>query len=73
MLAGGSATCCKFEAGGALTSSWRKVSGPGDVTFEHPDQPRTLAFFTEPGEYELELSGSDSELHNTTAVTVIAS
>ena len=62
-----------LPSGGALTSSWRKVSGPGNVTFEHPDQSRTLAFFTEPGEYELELSGSDSELHNTTAVTVIAS
>ena len=57
--------------GGTLTSSWRKVSGPGDVTFGEPDQPRTLAFFTAPGEYELELAGSDSALQNTTAVTVI--
>jgi len=32
---------------------------------------RTLAVFLTPGEYEIELSGSDSELSDTTAVTVI--
>lgn len=58
---------------GTVTSSWRKVSGPGDVTFEHPNQPRTRAVFTQPGEYELELSGSDTELAGATAVTVIVS
>ena len=56
---------------GTLTSSWRKISGPGGVRFEDPDQSRTLAFFDAPGEYELELSGSDSEFHDTTTVTVI--
>ena len=58
---------------GSLTSSWKKVSGPGDVAFEQADQPRTLAVFTHPGEYELELSGSDSELDGTVSVTVIVS
>ena len=58
---------------GGLASSWRMVSGPGDVSFEQADQPRTLAVFTQPGTYELELSGSDSELDGAVSVTVIVS
>ena len=57
--------------GETLTSSWRKLSGPGDVTFDNPNQPRTLAFFTAPGNYEIELTGSDSELDNILQVKVI--
>jgi hypothetical protein len=30
-------------AGGAITIAWTKVSGPGDVTFDHPGQAVTHA------------------------------
>ena len=56
---------------GTLTSSWTKVSGPGQVSFDTGTEPRTLAFFTAAGEYELQLTGNDSELQNTTTVKVI--
>ena len=56
---------------GILTSMWRKVSGPGAVTFEDADRPRTLVFVSEPGTYELELAGSDSVLENTYQVTLV--
>ena len=58
---------------GSLVSTWRMLSGPGDVRFESPSQSRTLAFFSEPGEYILELTGSDSVLENTTEVNVVVS
>ena len=48
--------------GARLTSNWRKVEGPGQVTFSAPDEPRTLARFDAPGAYELELRASDSAL-----------
>ncbi len=47
---------------GGLTSTWRKVEGPGRVTFSAQDEPRTLARFDAPGAYELELRASDSLL-----------
>lgn len=55
---------------GKLTASWRQVSGPGTVTFENPASARTRATFSAPGAYELELTGSDSELTNTTRVAI---
>ena len=47
---------------GNLTSAWRMVDGPGQVTFSAPNEPRTLARFDAPGAYELELRASDSVL-----------
>ena len=47
------------------------MSGPGQVSFDTGTEPRTLAFFTAAGEYELQLTGNDSELQNTTTVKVI--
>ena len=47
--------------GGQVTSAWRVLDGPGDVSFSAPDEPRTLAWFDAPGVYELELRASDSE------------
>jgi hypothetical protein len=60
---------------GALVSRWRKVSGPGEVIFSAPDEPRTLATFDRPGVYELELwaSDGDREASSRVAVTVEAS
>ena len=56
---------------GGVTSTWKQLSGAGTVRFENPAEPRTLAYLDEPGEYGLELSATDSELHSTTEVKVV--
>ncbi len=56
---------------GVLTAAWRKLSGPGDVRFDSPDAPRTTAVFSEPGDYMVQLVGSDSALERTIDVAVI--
>jgi K319-like protein len=55
---------------GKLTVGWKQLSGPGTVTFENAAVARTRATFSAPGEYVLELTGTDSELSATTRVTV---
>ena len=57
--------------GAAVTVSWRQTSGPGRVTFEAPDQPRTLVFFDAPGTYTVELTGSDTVFESRAHVTVV--
>jgi len=57
--------------GGELTARWRVVSGPGEVMLEDADNSRTRAVFSEPGRYQLELTGSDSLLSDRVRVTVI--
>ena len=57
--------------GSSVSSTWRAVSGPGDVRFDDPAQPRTLAVFDAPGTYEIELLASDSELSTATTVNVV--
>jgi hypothetical protein len=61
--------------GGMLAAAWRKLSGPGTVTFTPPQTARTRARFGAPGAYELELSANDGELTSSTRinVTVLAS
>ena len=56
---------------GALTVTWRTVSGPGTVSFVNPTQARTRVSFGAPGTYELELSASDSELDDSVRLKVI--
>jgi hypothetical protein len=56
--------------GSKLTVSWKKVSGPGSVTFSDPAQPVTRARFSAEGVYELELSGSDTEHTNGVKIKV---
>lgn len=56
--------------GTSVTSSWKQVSGPGTAKFERADLARTHVVFSTPGEYVLELTGSDSELSASTRVTV---
>ena len=56
---------------GEVTARWRAVSGPGAVTFENPDLARARAVFDAPGQYELELTGSDSVHEARTRVTVV--
>ena len=55
----------------AVTASWRQTSGPGAVTFDDPDAARTLAFFSAPGTYTVELTGSDSVFERNGSVTVV--
>ena len=54
--------------GGALTAMWKQVSGLGIATFQNPNQGPTFVSFSAPGEYNLELSVTDSE--STTVLTV---
>jgi hypothetical protein len=58
--------------GGALTTAWTQVAGPAPVTFENASQARTRATFSAPGDYELELSASDSELSSSFRLHVTA-
>ena len=57
--------------GAAVTAAWRQISGPGTVTFDAPDQRRTLAFFDTPGTYTVELRGSDTVFERSAQVTVV--
>ena len=38
---------------------WKKLSGPGDITFSNPNSYNTLATFTEQGEYIIQLQADD--------------
>ena len=57
--------------GATVTATWRQTSGPGVVTFDVPDQRRTLAFFDVAGTYTVELTGSDTVFERTAMVTVV--
>lgn len=54
----------------ALAATWTQVSGPGPAKFENPGAARTRATFPAPGEYVLELTGSDTELTASARLTV---
>jgi len=54
---------------GVVTTTWSKVSGPGDITFGDPHAVDTTASFSTFGDYELRLSAADGEL--TTSDTVV--
>jgi len=55
---------------GSLTATWRKVSGPGPVTFADAISLTTSATFVDPGDYVLELKVSDGQLFSTDTVTI---
>jgi len=55
--------------GKGITASWKQISGPGTTKFENPQAARTHVVFSAPGEYVLELTGSDSELSASYRVT----
>lgn len=59
--------------GSTLRSEWTQRGGPGRVTLERPTSPRTRATFSAPGEYELELTATDSVLTNAARITVTVS
>jgi hypothetical protein len=55
---------------GKLTTTWRMLKGPGNVSFENAQAARTHATFSAPGVYELELTANDGELSATTRLNV---
>lgn len=56
---------------GALTTTWSKISGPGDVTFGDFSALNTTATFPIEGIYVLRLTTDDSELTTFDEVSVI--
>ncbi len=54
----------------AVTVTWRKVTGPGTVTFGNPNTTNTTAGFNLPGVYVLSLTASDGALSSSNVVTV---
>src|SRR5205807_2493340 len=60
-----------LPVGGALTTTWSKVSGPGNVTFDNLHAIITGAHFSAIGTYVLRLTASDSALTSSDDVTVI--
>jgi hypothetical protein len=56
--------------GSSVAASWKKISGPGEVTFSNADAAATRARFASAGTYELELSASDGEKQSVLKVTV---
>ncbi|GGZ29094.1 Ig-like domain-containing protein [Streptomyces poonensis] len=59
---------------GRLDSSWRAADGPegGTVLFADPNASTTVARFTEPGTYTLELTATDGTLRSAKKVVVEA-
>ena len=53
-----------LPVGSTLTTTWSKVSGPGDVSFANPSAMVTTASFSEAGVYVLRLTANDTELSN---------
>ena len=56
---------------GALTTTWSKFDGPGDVTFSDPSNPVSSATFTAPGTYTLRLTATDGSLSSSDDVTIV--
>ncbi len=59
-----------LPANSSLTASWRKVSGPGTVTFADASSLTTSATFVDPGDYVIELKVSDGLLFSTDTLTI---
>lgn len=55
---------------GAVTTTWSKFSGPGDVTFGDDSLVDTTAEFSQTGVYVLELEADDSKLNASSQVTI---
>ena len=58
--------------GSKVTIAWKKISGPGDVTFSSASTAQTRAKFSAAGEYQIELSATDGEKQTTTPIKVTA-
>jgi RHS repeat-associated protein len=68
----GTVTDDGLPAGGTLTSTWSKVSGPGAVAFTSPSQPTTDATFGAAGSYVLQLTANDGQLTSAAQLTITA-
>jgi hypothetical protein len=55
---------------GVLTTTWSKVSGPGNVSFGNASAVDTTATFSLPGAYVLRLTADDSELTDSDDVAI---
>jgi hypothetical protein len=58
------------KPGPAVTTTWSKVSGPGDVTFGNANAEDTTATFSAPGTYTLRLTANDNELSGSDTVVI---
>jgi hypothetical protein len=58
--------------GNTLDAIWSKVSGPGTAIFANPHDAATVATFTQPGDYVLQLTASDGAKTATSTVAVTA-
>jgi PKD repeat protein len=66
----GTVTDDGLPTGAAVTSTWSKFSGPGNVTFTNASSPVTTATFSQPGTYVLRLTASDTQLSTSSDVTI---
>lgn len=66
----GAVTDDGLPEGQALSINWSKVSGPGSVAFNAPNQATTSATFNIAGIYVLRLTASDSQLSSSDDVTI---
>jgi hypothetical protein len=58
---------------GALSATWANKSGPGTVKLSSPDALQTAVTFSAPGEYVLELTGSDGARSSRVVVPISVS
>jgi PKD repeat protein len=58
------------KPGPSVTTTWSKISGPGEVTFADPAAQDTTATFSEPGSYTLRLTANDGELSGSDDVVI---
>ena len=56
-----------------MTSTWKKISAPGDAVFSDTPAGPTRVKFSAPGAYVIELSATDGEKANSLEVNVIVS
>ena len=67
-----SGTAAWLDPASAQRSRWSKASGPGEVIFADATAPNSTAVFSQPGEYELQLTafGEKENTHSTIVVHV---
>lgn len=53
-----------------VTYQWSKLSGPGDVEFQRPEEATTYATATEPGQYVFQVAATDGNTTSTDTTTV---
>jgi hypothetical protein len=59
-----------LPAGGEVTQTWSKLSGPGTVTFAGGNAVDTTATFSTAGTYVLQLAANDTALTTTDTLTI---